>query len=294
MLDVMIHHDEYTKLQNPFSLASPRLLQPAKIMLHSYLLWSTLALSLVPHAVAFAPNHLSTNEQRQIPSNHDVARAAVANPQENGVENNNDDISRRSMLSMVAAIATIPLSASANDDESPASAPPQSPSNSIKKCPTTPGAGVCVSTSNVRQIDLYMPPWTFSLSPDEVMSRLKGSIVADPACEIVDQDGNIYLKAQAKRADLFGSIDVLEFVINASDQVVTFRSAADNDKNDLGANKRRLDEIRKRTGIFGLMGDNMDSADSKTSSEQGYGPLGQLKAFYGLQSGSGFEDVIRE
>ena len=167
------------------------------------------------------------------------------------------------------------------------------PSYSIKKCPT-PSVGPCVSTSNVRQLDLYMAPWTFNgISPDEVMSRLKGSVVADPACEIIGQDGNVYLKVEAKRSDLFGSVDEIEFIINPSDEVVTFRSASNNDKNDLGANKRRLEEIRKRTGIFGIMGEGLDSADSKTMGEKGYGPLGQLKAFYGLQSGAGYEDVLK-
>jgi hypothetical protein len=42
------------------------------------------------------------------------------------------------------------------------------------------------------------------------------------------------------------------------------------------------------------MGDSMNTADAATTGERGNGPLGQLKAFYGLQSGSGFEDVLAE
>ncbi|KAL3912961.1 MAG: hypothetical protein SGILL_006681 [Bacillariaceae sp.] len=176
--------------------------------------------------------------------------------------------------------------------------PPSTPSYSIEKC-STANKSPCVSTSNVRQLDLYSPPWTFpsSYGADEIMSRLKGAVVADSSCEIMQQEGNQYLVVQAKRpADIFGTTDKLEFVVNAADQVVTFRSSAppESTSTDFGLQRKRLDEIRKRAGIFGVMGENMNSADSVSTGERGNGPLGQLKAFYGLQSGGGFEDVLAE
>jgi hypothetical protein len=59
---------------------------------------------------------------------------------------------------------------------------------------------------------------------------------------------------------------------------------------DFGANRRRLDGIRKEAKVFELMGGGgYDSIEMR-----GTGPLGQLKAFYGLQSGSGFEDLYAE
>jgi uncharacterized protein (DUF1499 family) len=169
---------------------------------------------------------------------------------------------------------------------------------SIEKC-STASKSPCVSTSNVRQLDLYSPPWTFpdSYSADEIMSRLKGAVVADSSCDIVQQDGNQYLVVQAKRpADIFGTTDRLEFVVNSADQVVTFRSSApaESTSTDFGLQRKRLDEIRRRAGVFGVMGENMNTADSATTGERGNGPLGQLKAFYGLQSGGGFEDVLAE
>ena len=42
------------------------------------------------------------------------------------------------------------------------------------------------------------------------------------------------------------------------------------------------------------MGEYMNSADSASVGDKGYGPLGQLKAFYGLQSGGGYEDIVLE
>jgi hypothetical protein len=127
------------------------------------------------------------------------------------------------------------------------------------------------------------------------MACLKGAILADPRCKIVDQDDSRYLKVEAERNDLFGSIDSIVFVINDKDHVVFFRSSTiNNDNNDFGFNKKRLGEIRKRAGIFGVMGESMMTSDIASDSERGNGPLGQLKAFYGLQSGGGFEDVVLE
>mmetsp|Transcript_29988 Transcript_29988/g.72756 ORF Transcript_29988/g.72756 Transcript_29988/m.72756 type:complete len:301 (+) Transcript_29988:148-1050(+) len=173
--------------------------------------------------------------------------------------------------------------------------PASSPKYSIEKCGTTAKASQCVSSSNVRQLDLYAAPWTFSdsLNADEVMSRLKGAIVYDTSTTIVQQDGSEHLVVEAKR-DLFGNKDTIEFVINGQDNVVTFRSETTADSDFGYQQRRRLDDIRKRAGIFGVMGDTFNSADSVTTGERGNGPLGQLKAFYGLQSGGGFEDVLAE
>ena len=183
---------------------------------------------------------------------------------------------------------------SAFADEEEAIADARIKTYSIEKCGTG-SKGACVSTANVKNLDLYLPPWTFDQNPDEVMARLKGAILADPGCKVVDQDGSHYLKVEAQRNDLFGSVDSIVFVINDKDHVVFFRSSTTNNENkDFGFNKKRLGEIRKRAGIFGLMGESMMTADNATDGERGYGPLGQLKAFYGLQSGGGFEDVILE
>jgi uncharacterized protein (DUF1499 family) len=169
---------------------------------------------------------------------------------------------------------------------------PSSASYSITKCISSSNAP-CVSTSNVKNLDLYLPPWTCIVSVDEVMAKLKGAVVADSTCKIVQQEGNKYLVVEATRSDLFSSIDQLEFVINEAEQVVTFKSGAITNENmDFGLNKKRLEEIRRRAAIFGIMGESMQTADSVSVGERGNGPLGQLKAFYGLQSGAGFEDVI--
>jgi uncharacterized protein (DUF1499 family) len=239
---------------------------------------------------------LTTSNDRRLPS----APKAPASKADVGGERSTsllllDLLSRKGFFTTVLSTGALILAGepSLADDAVAATA-----SYSIDKCNMS-SKSPCVSTSNVRQIDLYSPPWTFpsSYNADEIMSRLKGAIVADSTCDIVQQDSNQHLLVTAKRPnDLFGTLDTLEFVVNAQDQVVTFRSSApeDNTSTDFGLQRRRLDEIRKRAGVFGVMGESMKTADSVTTSERGNGPLGQLKAFYGLQSGGGFEDVLAE
>ena len=48
------------------------------------------------------------------------------------------------------------------------------------------------------------------------------------------------------------------------------------------------DDLKRRIGVFQNMGEEFASADSAPRE----GPFGQLKAFYGLQSGSGYEDIL--
>jgi uncharacterized protein (DUF1499 family) len=248
-------------------------------MIHSYLVWSTVALTL-SQSLAFSPRSQLTERN--------VVQLATPRQEDNPVA-----VTRKEWVSqVVATVSAAIVGVNNNNNANAAEEEPQS--YSIEKCSTS-SKSPCVSTANVRQLDLYLPPWTFEGPVNEVMSRLKGAIVTDTACQIVKQDGNRYLKAEAKRNDIYGTIDELEFVINEKDQVVTFRSMATDEKNDFnGINKKRLEGIRKRAGIFGVMGEYLNTADSVSVDERGNGPMGQLKAFYGLQSGAGFEDVLLE
>lgn len=184
-------------------------------------------------------------------------------------------------------------------EEESTATPSSAPKRSIEKCSTS-SKYPCVSTANVKNLDLYLPPWTYDSSQygsTEVLARIKGALMTDPTCLILpadnDEEAKYYLKAQIKRSDLFWTIDELEFVVN--DGYVFFKSlATTSDVNDFGVNKKRLEDVRKKAGIFGVMGESLNSADSVSNAERGYGPLGQLKAFYGLQSGGGFEDVLSE
>jgi uncharacterized protein (DUF1499 family) len=162
----------------------------------------------------------------------------------------------------------------------------------MEACRKNPGVTTnCVSTRNVKQLDMYAPPWTFESSAEEAMARLKGVVASDPNLELIHQD-NLFLTVKATRS---GGIftDTIQFELNSKDQVVTFKAEQDGEPSmsDFGAIRKELDTIRQRGQIFGIMGQGVMSADSMPSQN---GPIGQLKAFYGLQSGQGYEDVFDE
>jgi len=163
----------------------------------------------------------------------------------------------------------------------------------IEACKKNPDGGSinCISTKNVRQLDLYAAPWTFETSPDEVIARIKGVVAADPYLELTstESENPFYIKAKATRS-IF--VDNLEFLVNPVDKVVFFRAQQEGEPSvgDFGAIRKELDSIRQRAKL-GVMGQGIMSADSMPSQN---GPLGQLKAFYGLQSGQGFEEVFED
>lgn len=165
--------------------------------------------------------------------------------------------------------------------------------NGIAPCKKDPsGAHAnCVSTASVKQVDLYMPPWSWQegTSTEEVVGRLKGVIASDSTLSLEEQSENRYY-FRVKVARNFCS-DEIEFLVNPADRVVTFRSQqveGPDNVSDFGANRKRLDEIRQKTKVLTRMGEEFSSADSGPRE----GAVGQLKAFWGLQSGGGYEAIL--
>ena len=189
---------------------------------------------------------------------------------------------------LVTGMGTYPTLALAND-ESSSSSP-----SSITPCETVSDGPInCVSTRNIKQIDLYMPPWTYpsGMSSQEAMGRLKGALQATDRGITIVEETESTLRVRAPRPRNFATDEIL-FVFNDTDKVITFRSSQVEGPsvNDFNGNRNRLQEIRKYSKVFGSMGESFDTADSQPRE----GPLGQLKAFYGLQSGKGYEDVFEE
>jgi len=141
-----------------------------------------------------------------------------------------------------------------------------------------------------------MPPWTFEVSADEALARLKGAIAADPAFTVIELDEDErFIRVEVQRT--FKGQDEMQFIVKGDDKVVIFQSFEKDGGtiSDFGANRNRVESLRKKIGVFDIMGKGM-TADSYGSvgADRGGGALGQLKAFYGLQSGKGFQDVFEE
>lgn len=207
-------------------------------------------------------------------------------------------ISRKDLLSSLLAgaaasqllvLSALPASA---EDQATKSIAPSSPSHRILPCnKSVSGAPAnCVSTASVKQVDLYMAPWTWpeGTSAEEVVGRIKGIVDTDGTLQMVEQHDNRYFRLRAARNFNY---DEIELVVNPLDRVITFRSQqveGPESVSDFGANRKRLEDIRKRIPFLQVMGAEFDSADS--GPREGVG--GQLKAFWGLQSGGGFEKVL--
>jgi len=212
--------------------------------------------------------------------------ALYATQRDNNNNNGKSSLSRKSFVSIVAlSLGTLFVngqSALADDEKS------------ITACKIVGGGKPtnCVSTASVRQVDCYAPPWTFEVSADEAMARLKGVIASDPSLELVEEVSPSYLKVTSNRGPL-DATDEIQFLVNTQDKVVTFKSfeIGEPSVSDFGANRKRLEGLRKRAGVFGVMGDGL-TADSYGN--RGTGPLQQLKAFYGLQSGGGYEEIFED
>ena len=199
---------------------------------------------------------------------------------------------RASFLSEAAAAAavamillpTLSLADSSNDSDT---------TQRVKECAIVKGPNNCVSTASVKQVSCYAPPWTFQVTADEAAARIKGVIASDPSLHLLQEQDNRLFIISATRV---GANDQVELLISDKDQVVTFRSYDTSENppiSDFGVNRKRLEYIRKTAGVFGVMGEGM-TADSFEGRSNINGPVGQLKAFYGLQSGEGFEDVFAD
>ena len=159
---------------------------------------------------------------------------------------------------------------------------------SVDACPkVAQGSNNCISTASVRQLDLYMAPWTYpkDMPNQEVIARIKGAVNTNNRLEVVGQT-DYSLKVQAIRN--FCKDEIL-FLLNPKEHVITFVSKQVDgpDAPDFGENRKRLEDIRRRVGVVGVMGEDFSYMDNQKE-----GAFGQLKAFYGLRSGRGFEDVL--
>lgn len=211
-------------------------------------------------------------------------------------------------LDTVAADTTVTTTVAAAQETAAATT---TTAYTITPCPTVgmSNANNCVATSSTTKVAAYSPPWTFTCEPDQafqtLLKILKDNEESNLGIRVTLADPQqLVIKATAVR---LAFVDEMEFVIRPEDNVVVMRSgertkgAGDGSTNptkssnsDFGANKARLEKMRKKSGgVFGVMGD-LGGGDSYggASNGGGNGVLGQLKAFYGLQSGEGYQDVF--
>ncbi len=137
-------------------------------------------------------------------------------------------------LTMIALTALVMLGACAG------SRPPHAGESELALCPDTPN---CVS-SRAKDDQHHMEPIRFEGTPDTAMERLIRVVQSMKRTKIIRQD-SLYLYVEYRTA-LWRFVDDVEFVIEPKLQTIHFRSASRIGKSDLGVNRKRMKEVKRR------------------------------------------------
>jgi len=109
----------------------------------------------------------------------------------------------------------------------------------LKPCPKSPN---CVSTQT-QQKSKKMDPIPFELDPKEVKKVIKSVVENLPNTHLENESIN-YLHYTFK-SKMFRFTDDVEFLIDAEQKLIHFRSASRTGYSDMGVNKKRMTEIKK-------------------------------------------------
>ena len=112
-------------------------------------------------------------------------------------------------------------------------------SDPLKPCPESPN---CVSTQTLQK-SKKMDPIPFKLSPKEIIKVIQSVVESLPNTHL-EKESSTYLHYTFK-SKIFRFTDDVEFLIDAEQKLIHFRSASRTGYSDMGANKKRMTEIKK-------------------------------------------------
>jgi uncharacterized protein (DUF1499 family) len=110
----------------------------------------------------------------------------------------------------------------------------------LAPCPDSPNC-VCSQTGDLEH---EMPPWGYKIPDDQVMRELQKIITESPRARVVTATDN-YLHAEFT-SPLFRFVDDVEFYIDKEQKVIHFRSASRAGYSDMGVNRQRMEELRRK------------------------------------------------
>ena len=110
----------------------------------------------------------------------------------------------------------------------------------LSPCPTSPN---CVSSLSEDKSH-YVEPLRYNGTLEEAREKLISVIHSMKRVEIITAEID-YIHATFKSA-LFGFVDDVEFSFDDQRKVIDVRSASRTGYSDLGVNRKRVEEIRKR------------------------------------------------
>ena len=109
----------------------------------------------------------------------------------------------------------------------------------LAPCPQTPN---CVS-SDTSDTHHYIKPIAYEETVEEARARLRQTLLSIPRTQIVDEESN-YIHAECT-SWLFRFTDDVEFVFDDTQKVIQVRAASRIGYSDLGANRKRVETIRR-------------------------------------------------
>jgi uncharacterized protein (DUF1499 family) len=110
----------------------------------------------------------------------------------------------------------------------------------LSPCPKSPN---CVSSLS-KDESHYVAPLAYETTLEEAREKLISVINSMKRSEVVTAEEN-YIHATFKSA-LFGFVDDVEFLFDDQRKVIDVRSASRTGYSDLGVNRKRVEEIRRR------------------------------------------------
>ena len=110
----------------------------------------------------------------------------------------------------------------------------------LSPCPDSPN---CIGSHYSDDKDHYLEPIKYETSTEEAQKNLKGLIKKTSGAKIVKEEPN-YIHVEFT-SSLFKFIDDVEFNFT-KENVIHFRSASRLGHSDLGANKKRMEEVTFR------------------------------------------------
>lgn len=110
----------------------------------------------------------------------------------------------------------------------------------LASCPNTPNCVSTFSNDTTHQID----PLKYENDANSAMEKLVSIINSMERTEIINKT-NTYLYVEFK-SKLWKFVDDVEFLFDVDKKIINFRSSSRLGKSDLGVNRNRMEEIRKR------------------------------------------------
>lgn len=115
-------------------------------------------------------------------------------------------------------------------------------------CPASPN---CVSSDAATDSGHFIEPYQLQVEPAEAWLQLTSIVKALPRTNVILVNDD-YLHAESKSL-IFRFVDDLEFHLRPADQQIAVRSASRLGYSDLGANRRRVEQMRENLQAQGVI-----------------------------------------